>query len=299
VDFALTEEQQAIRAAVRDLCSSFGDAYWRKLDETHAYPDDFVKALTEGGWLACLIPTEYGGSGLGITEASIILEEVNSTIDLLQDYWAEVREKSDPKKSPAIKALKQILTMGRGAKKNVVGIAQMLTARSIGGPEARENFAVRCLARFSTNAWRMLVPEAAMPRSSTTLGRWQIVVAGVATETQVCFLEPWELRALVRMTRTDVSPGTARATGSCDLGLSPGLAPVGDTPPDPLSELLTLRQATDGRILPWGFDAAKKRLQRAKARNPESVPKVRGKDGLADLYNLGDLIVWAESERVK
>jgi len=77
VDFALTDEQQAIRSAVRELCARFPDSYWRDLDRKRAYPDALVDALTEGGWLACLIPTEYGGSGLGITEASIILEEVN------------------------------------------------------------------------------------------------------------------------------------------------------------------------------------------------------------------------------
>ncbi len=77
MDFSVSEDHQAIRAAVRELCADFPDAYWRDLDRIHAYPDAFVKALTEGGWLGCLIPTEYGGSGLGITEASIILEEVN------------------------------------------------------------------------------------------------------------------------------------------------------------------------------------------------------------------------------
>ena len=62
---------------MRELCADFPDSYWRDLDSTHGYPEAFVRALTEGGWLACLIPAEYGGSGLGITEASIILEEVN------------------------------------------------------------------------------------------------------------------------------------------------------------------------------------------------------------------------------
>ncbi len=77
MNFALTEDQQAIRAAVRDLCADYPDAYWRELDARHEYPTAFVKALTEGGWLGCLIPAEYGGAGLGITEASIILEEIN------------------------------------------------------------------------------------------------------------------------------------------------------------------------------------------------------------------------------
>src|SRR5204862_3469930 len=63
--------------AIRDLCKSFPDSYWRELDVERAYPAAFVKALTDAGYLAALIPEEYGGSGLGVTEASVILEEVN------------------------------------------------------------------------------------------------------------------------------------------------------------------------------------------------------------------------------
>jgi len=74
---AAREEQQAIRDAIRKLCSDFPDAYWRQTDAEGAYPLEFVDTLTESGYLACLIPEEYGGSGLGITEASIILEEIN------------------------------------------------------------------------------------------------------------------------------------------------------------------------------------------------------------------------------
>jgi acyl-CoA dehydrogenase len=77
MDFRLPDEHAALRAGVRELCGAFPDAYWRELDRTHAYPTDFVRALTEAGWLAVLIPTEYGGAGLGITEAAIVLEEIN------------------------------------------------------------------------------------------------------------------------------------------------------------------------------------------------------------------------------
>jgi acyl-CoA dehydrogenase len=77
MDFNLTEEQQQIRDEVRKVCSEFPDAYWREIDKQRGYPDAFVKKLTELGWLAALIPEEYGGSGLGITEGSIILEEIN------------------------------------------------------------------------------------------------------------------------------------------------------------------------------------------------------------------------------
>jgi acyl-CoA dehydrogenase len=66
-----------LRAGVRDLCKTFPDSYWRELDAARAYPDAFVKALTAAGYLAALIPEEYGGSGLGVSEAAVILEEVN------------------------------------------------------------------------------------------------------------------------------------------------------------------------------------------------------------------------------
>jgi acyl-CoA dehydrogenase len=72
-----TETHSDLRAAVRDLCKDFPDAYWRDLDAKRAYPEAFVKALTGAGYLAALIPEEYGGSGLGIEEASVILEEIN------------------------------------------------------------------------------------------------------------------------------------------------------------------------------------------------------------------------------
>ena len=71
------ETHQDLRAAVRDLCRNFPDAYWRDLDAKRAYPEAFVKALTAAGYLAALIPETYGGSGLGLEEAAVILEEIN------------------------------------------------------------------------------------------------------------------------------------------------------------------------------------------------------------------------------
>lgn len=68
---------QDIRDAVRALCAEFPDEYHRKIDEQRAYPEAFVDALTRAGWLAALIPQEYGGSGLGLAEASVIMEEIN------------------------------------------------------------------------------------------------------------------------------------------------------------------------------------------------------------------------------
>ncbi len=77
MDFSLTDEQKQIRRSIRKICGEFSDDYWRELDERDAYPEAFVDTLTEGGWLSALIPEEYGGTGLGLTEACIILEEIN------------------------------------------------------------------------------------------------------------------------------------------------------------------------------------------------------------------------------
>src|SRR4249920_3167914 len=72
-----TDRFQDIREAVRDLCAGFPPEYFRRIDDERGYPEAFVDALTKAGWLAALIPQEYGGSGLGLTEASVILEEIN------------------------------------------------------------------------------------------------------------------------------------------------------------------------------------------------------------------------------
>jgi acyl-CoA dehydrogenase len=77
VNFTLTPEQDALRTAARELCARFPDAYWRELDRERRYPEEQVRALTDADFLAALIPIEYGGLGLGVTEASIILEEIN------------------------------------------------------------------------------------------------------------------------------------------------------------------------------------------------------------------------------
>ena len=74
---ASTTAREELRTRVRTLCARFPDSYWRECDQARAYPDAFVEALTADGLLAVLIPTEYGGGGLGITEGSIVLEEIN------------------------------------------------------------------------------------------------------------------------------------------------------------------------------------------------------------------------------
>lgn len=77
IQLTLTEEQQALRKAVYDLCQLYPGSYWRELDEKREYPEAFVQELTKAGYLGALIPEEYGGGGLGILDGSLILEEIN------------------------------------------------------------------------------------------------------------------------------------------------------------------------------------------------------------------------------
>jgi acyl-CoA dehydrogenase len=76
VDFDLTDEQATIRGAVAELAAKFDDQYWADRDAAHEFPTEFYRAFAEGGWLGITTPEEYGGHGFGITEASLLLEEV-------------------------------------------------------------------------------------------------------------------------------------------------------------------------------------------------------------------------------
>ncbi len=75
----MSDEYIEIREQVKKLCSQYPGEYWRELDTQRAYPTDFVRALTEAGYLSVLIPEQYGGSGLGITAASVIMEEIQKS----------------------------------------------------------------------------------------------------------------------------------------------------------------------------------------------------------------------------
>lgn len=76
MDFELTDDQELIRRSVAELARKFDDHYWMEKDQAHEFPTEFYQAIAQGGWLGMTIPAEYGGHGLGITEATILLEEV-------------------------------------------------------------------------------------------------------------------------------------------------------------------------------------------------------------------------------
>lgn len=162
----------------------------------------------------------------------ILLEEVNATMKQLARYWEKIRESGDPKVSPAVDALNEILYMGRQLRMHVLLVAQSATARALGGPEVREQFSTRILARYSVNAWRMLAPEVhPAPKSTKHHGRAQVVSGGSARETQILFFTEPEAREWA-------TTGKTAADGSVPVKLhKPPADSVADTPPTSTGEL--------------------------------------------------------------
>lgn len=122
----------------------------------------------------------------------IVVEEMNMLADALEDFWEECKanNKDLPKKSPAFKGLAKISYGGRSARVHLICVAQKLDARLFGsrsGGAVRENFATRVLGRYTDRNWKQLTDVKPMPKSSRIVGRVQVVIAGVAYETQVIF----------------------------------------------------------------------------------------------------------------
>jgi len=218
----------------------------------------------------------------------IVAEELNATVSRMRDWWEDAREPGQPKASPAIKAHRSISAMGRSAKVNEIAIAQMLSANASGGPEARENYGIRCLARYTKNNWQMLCPGTSMPRASRTLGRWQIVRAGEAIETQVCYLTTAQVRLFVAKHRTGVHVPALTLDGPLTRNVH-----VDVDSPAPL----TLQESIDEGVCPWPLATVQKRLQRARAAG-RPTPISVGKRLRADLYERAALIAWYESELI-
>lgn len=285
--------------------------YCRSNEEIH---DALVWAAAEGERRNLLVD-EFGEDATkNLPRIVIIAEEMNATITRLKRYWDGTREKSDPKRSPAIDALGEILFMGRAVKENVIAVAQMMTAQTLGGPEARENFAVRILARYTRNAWNMLVPEIQpMPRSSRHSGRVQVCIAGEATETQVLFPSESDARewaaqrsenatqdiagpfgmpaadAVPEVSQDAVLTGSVQGDqGSTVLG-HPHLTLVPGVPSEEYRRLtgVTLSEAVRDGVLSCSLDV----VRRESTRDPE-FPEAVERRKSAKVYDRDDLARW-------
>lgn len=126
----------------------------------------------------------------------LVVEERNSMVGQIKAWWAKTREKTDPQTCPALGALDELAFMGREPMMHIWSIAQSATARTMGGPEGRENYACRILGRYSAGNWRMLVGNhVPMPKASRHRGRVQVVTDEV-TECQTTMWETDEAREM-------------------------------------------------------------------------------------------------------
>lgn len=176
--------------------------YCRDIEEIH----DTLEALAEEGMdrfkaADTLSDEEYDrGEWMG-NRIVIAVEEMNSLIAELEDYWTEVRTKNAgnrfwqiPRRSPAVKALHKMLAMGRAANINILAVAQRASVSAMGsshgsrGGDARENFATRVLSRYTHSTWKMLVPDCDYQPPSEYVGRAQVAVGSEAVETQILYL---------------------------------------------------------------------------------------------------------------
>lgn len=226
----------------------------------------------------------------------VLLEEINGTSQRLQSHWQEIRGSDDPKRSPAVDALADALYMGRAVRIHVLALGQMLTARALGGPELRECFGTRILARYTANAWRMLLPEVwPMPKSSRHPGRVQVGLAGQARETQVAFLQPsearewalsgevseWGVGGSVSQVSQPPQPGAAQGQ---QTGTVPGLHLVTDNDAEaPVS----LSEAVDNGAVSVSLEV----LRAARKRDPE-FPAPIGRQGQTLTYSPAALERW-------
>ncbi|MFI5497368.1 FtsK/SpoIIIE domain-containing protein [Actinoplanes sp. NPDC051859] len=233
----------------------------------------------------------------------LVFEEMNAMMAKLQRYWTRVKEKDDPKLSPAVESFADIINMGRQGLVHCLAVGQLLTARATGGPEIRESFGTRILGRYTMNAWKMLVPEVyPIPRASKVRGRVQVVTAGVATETQVAFLTSREARQWASSGQVQVPVSW---TGSGRQEAAQTVTSRTEQTPDPLGERTvtvtdqevpvtpvqvrrySLAEAAREKIIPMS-DAA---LRQAKRRDGNEFP-AGFQDGKRVLYTAEELQSW-------
>ncbi|MEV6357897.1 pRL2-11 [Streptomyces hydrogenans] len=245
-----------------------------------------------------VLATEPGRVGPRIV---ILLEEINATMAQLRRYWEKIRTSDDPKTSPAIDALAEILFMGRQVRLHVLLVAQSATARALGGPEMRENFSTRILVRYTMNAWKMLVPEVTpAPKPTRHPGRVQVVLGGTARETQVLNLSETEARAWAMAgIPGQGTPLTLHKTPA------PTPAPVAPAPApacEPAEEEPQATEPVQGEQELIGLRVAQRELEGvslaglrwARINDPE-FPDLAGRDGQEYLYRRSDLHRWARN----
>jgi hypothetical protein len=219
----------------------------------------------------------------------IVAEELNLAVPRLKQYWAGVRDKEDPKRSPALDGMAAVSFAGRAVQMHLVVIGQMLTAATLGGGDVRENIGVRMMARYSPNSWKMQT-DLPMPPPSDVPGRIQVIASGSVHEAQVPLMDFGQVRELA--VSGTVTPCPADMPGKGLVApvplrqLPPPEAPdlpfvLGQQAPSRPPGTITLREAAAEGLFP-SLAAARKAVQRREL-------EAAGRDGTANLYYLAEL----------
>jgi hypothetical protein len=245
----------------------------------------------------------------------ILCEELNYGMPGLKDHWREIREKDDPKQSPAISALSGLACAGRASDMHEWLIAQLMTVESTGVKDStiRTNAGIKAMARWNGPGWAMAVGKhIPMPPPSTIPGRIQLVTGDSTRETQVPYLhlddkDEEVAEAAVKWARELAVSGMVAQIPSGPEGIPPQLWPAsvlghdvpvihavpgGETHPRTAEapEMMTLRSACAQEVLVLSLDAARKAAQRP------GFPEIAGWDGPAALYYRAELTEWRDGK---
>jgi hypothetical protein len=200
----------------------------------------------------------------------IIGEEMNLAHGALKQHWAAIRDRDDPKKSPAFTGLGAVSFAGRAVKMHLVPIGQMLKAEVLGGGDVRENIGVRMLTRYTANSWKMQAGDIPMPPPSRVPGRWQQIASGEVTEVQVPWVDMEQARDLaVAGTVTSCPagmPGRAGAVSVQPPALPPGASGqriVQGTVEEVAVGMTVAEAVADGIFGPLSVESAARRVRRA------------------------------------
>jgi hypothetical protein len=245
-------------------------------------------------------PVTLDDDDLDLPRVIVLFEEMNATMGRLREWWAANREPSDPRVSPAQRALGDILFMGRQVRINVFSVAQYATANTMGGTEHRENFTLRILSKLSTQAWKALAGNHPYQATGDVPGRVYVCTDTTVTYAQVAMFKEKLTRDWIRGLPAPPPLGlevanVADIDASSDQGRQ--VLDVAELPSRPSDEsrLVTLPEASiDGtRSTPGrGLIDASYDVLRAASWRDQQFPKPVDKKGNAWRYRLAELELW-------
>jgi hypothetical protein len=228
----------------------------------------------------------------------IVMEEQNSTIDELNDYWLQIREPGDPRVSPAVRAYRRIGNMGRGVDMNLLAIFQRLTAQAAGGSTARDNFGMVVVSKPKPALWKMLADEIPFPNvTGKPRGRSWYICDGEAPEGQALlwtdkFAREWASSGLSSAVRAYDPRGSRNPDSQGKRPARVAGTPIEAGSTEVVAErLYTLRQASKDKGAGI-VDMTAQSLRGMRPRDPE-FPEPDALDGQSKLYLAETLQRWA------